>query len=645
MCGIAGFWGGFDRALLGRMSASIAHRGPDDDGIEFLAKEGVGLAHRRLSIIDLSPAGHQPMWDVTRQALIVYNGELYNYRALREELEADGCRFASRSDTEVLLNLYLRDGTEMLLRLNGIFAFALWDARKSLLFLARDGVGVKPLYYAETRTGFLFASEMKALLQCPEVDRALSFEAVHHHLAYLWCPAPRTMLRGVKKLEPGHVLLVQGGKLERKWRFYDLPYGQAIQPLAPEEAAREVRAALDRAVERQMVADVPVGAFLSGGLDSSSLVALARRHAPGRKLSCFTIDLAGGAGGWDGFAEDLPYAKRAARALGVDLHAIRVGPEMLDELSTMLYHLDEPQADPAPLHVLFISRLARQNNIKVLLSGAGGDDIFTGYRRHFVLQQERLWSWLPRFCRRGLGRAARLLPASSPWGRRAVRAFQFADLEGDQRIAGYFHWLSPGEALRLYAPPLLEAVENASFSSPLVESLGRLPPETPPLNKMLYLEGRHFLPDHNLNYTDKMSMACGVEVRVPFLDPDLLALAARLPISFKQRGRTGKWILRRAMEKDLSPEILTRPKTGFGAPIRAWLKGPLQTLLGEVLSEASLRRRGLFDPKGVKSLVERDRAGRIDAAYPIFALLLIELWCRIFVDVSLPEPPAPLRPA
>ena len=278
MCGIAGFSGKFDADLLERMNSAIAHRGPDDAGLWFEPERRVGLAHRRLSIIDLSPRGHQPMWDVTRTAAIVYNGEIYNYLELRRELVEDGYSFASECDTEVILNLYLRDGEKALERLNGIYAFAIWDARSRSLLVARDGLGVKPLYYAETPKGTLFASELKALLQEPSIDRSIDARAVRAHLLYLWCPSPHTMLRSVQKLPPGFAMVIRAGRVERKWRFYDLPYEQDIVDWPAGDAVVQVRKYLTRAVERQLVADVPVGAFLSGGLDSSSIVALAQRR-------------------------------------------------------------------------------------------------------------------------------------------------------------------------------------------------------------------------------------------------------------------------------------------------------------------------------------------------------------------------------
>jgi asparagine synthase (glutamine-hydrolysing) len=629
--------GDFDPSLLERMSQRIAHRGPDDADSLWLPEKRLGLAHRRLSIIDLSPLGKQPMWDVTHTVVIVFNGEIYNYRELRERLIADGYAFRSQTDTEVLLNLYMRDGAAMLDYLNGIFAFAIWDTRQDTLLLARDGVGVKPLYYAETPQGFVFASELKALLHAASVDRTLDPAAIHYHLTYLWCPAPHTMLKGVKKLPPGYAMLVQDGRTQKQWRFYDLPYDQAIEPLSLHDAIQQVQIHLQQAVERQMVADVPVGAFLSGGLDSSAVVAFARQFAGTQKLQCFTIGFQDNALQQEGMPEDLPYARQVAEALDVELHTVYVGSEMVQQLEKMLYYLDEPQADPAPLNALFISQLARQHGIKVLLSGAGGDDIFTGYRRHYALLQEKYWSWMPQLARSGVRHVSRLLPTSVPFGRRLTKAFQYADYaDDDERLVSYFYWIDPHIQQGLYTAELQTHLADLSPATPLLAALTSLPENTPALNRMLYLEGKFFLADHNLNYTDKMGMAAGVEVRVPLLDPELIALAARLPIAFKQHGAVGKWIFKKAMEPYLPRDVIYRPKTGFGAPLRSWLRHVLRPVAEALLSEASLKRRGLFDPQAVQRLMELDRRGRIDGAYPIFALMCLELWAQIFVDPAVP---------
>jgi len=635
MCGIAGYSGRYDEALLERMNAAIMHRGPDDAGTLCLPDKGIGLAHRRLSIIDLSPRGHQPMWDVTRTVAIVYNGEIYNYRELRRELVEDGFGFASDSDTEVLLNLYLRDGEKLTERLNGIYAFAIYDTRDDSLLVVRDGLGVKPLYYAETPRGVVFASELKAVLQDPAIDRTIDPDTVRHHLLYLWSPSPLTMLKAVHKLEPGCAMRIRDGRIQRKWTFYDLPFDQEFVDWPTGDAIIQVRKYLTLAVERQLVSDVPVGAFLSGGLDSSSVVALAQRAMGNERLQCFTIGFKDPAATAEGMGEDLPYAQRVANKLDVDLHAIYVGPEMVDELPNMVFHLDEPQADPAPINALFISRLAREHGIKVLLSGAGGDDIFTGYRRHYALNQEPLWSWLPPAARSRISRVAGRIHPTTEFRRRLSKALRNADLEGDDRIASYFHWIDPNQLSTLLSQEVLDATADSPVG-PVLDAVRGLPASVPPLNRMLYLEGKFFLADHNLNYVDKVSMANGVEVRVPMLDPDLVSLAARLPLRLKQRGRMGKWVLRKAMAPYLPREVLYRSKTGFGAPLRHWLRQDLRPLVDDVLSERSLLERGLFDPQGVRAMIEADRERRHDASYTIFSMMCIELWCRMFVDKPAP---------
>ena len=639
MCGIAGYSGSFDPGLLDGMSMRIRHRGPDDQGTFVDARAGIGLAHRRLSIIDLSPLGHQPMWDATGTLAIVFNGEIYNYRELSNVLKSQGHEFRGHSDTEVLLNLYLRHGVDLLERINGIFAFAIWDTRSQKLFVARDGAGVKPFYYAETGQGFAFASELKALTAIPDLDRRIDMDAVFGYLTYLWAPSPHTMLRGVRKLEPGCAMEISRGEIVRQWRFYDLPYHNPIERYSEEQAAAAVQGALATAVRRQMVADVPVGAFLSGGLDSSAVVAFARDEADRHRLQCFTIGFRGKRTTDEGFVEDLPYARAVAKHLDVDLHTVEVGPEMADYLEMMVYHLDEPQADPAPINAYLISRLAHDHGIKVLLSGAGGDDLFTGYRRHYALKQERYWSWLPGMVRGGMSRFAAALPSSNPRLRRLAKAFQYAVLDPKPRLASYFYWTSPALLGRLVAPSLRRDLDEYIRREPLVRALDSLPAGVSPLNQMLYLEGKFFLADHNLNYTDKMGMATGVEIRVPFLDKDLVDLATRLPEHMKQRGDTGKWILKKAMEPFLPADIIYRPKTGFGAPLRSWLQHQLRPLVEDLLSETSLTRRGLFDPAGVQRLLQLDRARRIDGTYTIFSLVCIELWCRLFLDnTSLSKP-------
>jgi len=648
---------------LTSMVNSVAHRGPDDSGQIFWRQQdnSIGLGHSRLSIIDLSAEGRQPMTvacslcgSVTNSGpaeklWLVYNGELYNYKELRSELTAGGHRFQSQADSEVLIHLYADQGPAMLKRLNGIFAFALYDGRPAGqveglqsgdLFLVRDGLGVKPLYYSELNTGFLFASELKSILQCSAVSRELDMAALHYYLAYLWAPAPHTPLAQIKKARPGEAMIVRKGRVARKWSFYDLPYGQKPSQQSENEIAAELSRTLKTAVHRQLVADVPVGAFLSGGLDSSAVVSMMPEAQSDFKPTCYVIGFDENLD-MDGSPQDLPYARAVAKHLNVDLCTVKVKPDMIRHLEKMLYHLDEPQADPAPINVFLIAEQARQDGYKVLLSGAGGDDIFSGYRRHWALKMEKMWGWLPLGIRSGISRMANddSVPngikgwmTDKAWFRRLRKAFRYADLSPEDRLIAHFYW--SGEQIRrsLYTPEFSHALSGVDTAAPLQDSLGNIPLEQDRLNRMLYLEGKHFLADHNLNYTDKASMAMGVEVRVPLLDPDLVKFAARIPSSMKQKGRMGKAIFKKAMEPYLPKEIIYRPKSGFGAPLRRWLRLELKDMVADVLSTKSLQNRQLFDPAAVRRLIERDRKGFIDGTYTIFALVCIELWCRIFLD-------------
>ena len=632
MCGIAGFQGSFNRERLAQMANTIAHRGPDDFGEWHSSESGVGLTHRRLAITDLSLLGHQPMLDPSGRLVIVFNVEIYNFRELRRELEEAGHKFRGHSDTEVLLTLYLTQGEAMLTLLNGIFAFAIYDRADQTLFLACDSMGIKPLYFKEGGDGFVFASEMKALVACGGVANSLDIAALFRYLGYLWSPGGATPFKGVSRLGPGEALRVKDRRIVRRWHWARSAWTGAPLNADAGEAIRRVQESMRTAVHRQMVADVPVGAFLSGGIDSSAVVAMAREVSP--NIECFTIDT--GSVRDAGVTDDLPYARRVAKHLGVQLHEIHVdSSRMAADLERMVLQLDEPLADPAPLNVLYISQLARQHGVKVLLSGAGGDDLFTGYRRHRALMLEGYWAWLPRVARHGLRSTFSHLGQGGTLGRRLAKAFAHADWSPDRRLAGYFMWADPARVLGLFAPDYRVALANEAMATPLENYLDTLPPTLPPMQRMLALEQRFFLPDHNLLYTDKMSMAAGVEVRVPFLDNDLVALANALPPGFKQHGAEGKWVLKKAMEPYLPHEVIYRPKTGFGAPLRHWLRHELRGWVSDMLSAETLRRRGLFDPKAVAALVADDQAGRVDAAYTILGLVCIEIWCRAFMDKAL----------
>ena len=630
MCGILGYFGAVDPLLFHEGLRAIAHRGPDDSGVFVDSIAGVGLGHVRLSIIDISPLGHQPIISVDGAVILVFNGEIYNYRELRLELETKGFQFKGHSDTEVLLNLYLAEGEAMLTRLNGIFAFAVWDGRSNSLLIACDALGVKPLYYSALDGRFAFASEIKGLLHLVPEAKDLDEIALHRYLSFLWCPGDGTPLKVVRKLLPGEAMVVRSGCVERRWTWYKLPVFRQIEPIISEKTALNGTVMnLRQAVQRQMVADVPVGAFLSGGLDSSAVVAFAREL--NSKIHCFTIDAIGGQE--EGVTDDLPYAQKVAKHLGVPLEVVKIDAvRMAGDLERMVIQLDEPLADPAPLNVFYISQLAKEQGFKVLLSGAGGDDLFTGYRRHRAVQAERYWDWLPRDMRRVLERGTSALDQRNPLSRRLAKLFNGAALDGDARLVNYFRWVREADLYSLYTPQFRRALGDELAAAPMLDFLKPLSNNILPIERMLALEQRFFLADHNLMYTDKMSMAAGVEVRVPFLDLDLVDFAARIPAGMKQRGKEGKWILKKAMEPYLPLEVIYRQKSGFGAPLRRWMRFDLRELLGDLLSVDSLKRRGLFEPLAVQSLIAANDSGKLDASYTLLSLLCIEIWCRAFLD-------------
>jgi len=638
MCGIYGYLGNFEASDLQNMAASMSHRGPDDVGFYQSVGKELGLAHNRLSIIDLSAVGHQPMLSVDSDVAITFNGEIYNYQKIRETLVDLGYRFISESDTEVVLLAYMEYGLLVLEKLIGIFSFAIWDSRTNELFIARDRMGVKPFYYAQMDEGFVFASELKAILTHPKVSREIDLEAVFNHISFLYSPGDSTLLKGVRKLEPGFAMIVSDRSIQKIWRYYDLPFCSDEAAINDEGVAiSAVRDGLSAAVDSQLVSDVPVGAFLSGGLDSSAIVALAKSNNPDIDLQCYTMRLNGSELKQEGFVDDLPYAQEVAKHCSVPLNIIDFDSTQIFQLPKMIFHLDEPQADPAPLNVLAISELAAAQGVKVLLSGAGGDDLFTGYRRHYALQMERFWGYLPVQIRKAIKYSTGQIKGKSPFVRRIKKAFEYADLDQETRIASYFSWVNPSKGKELFSQQSKLSLQNYNPIIELSNQLSNVSAQSTNLQKMLYLEAKGFLPDHNLNYTDKMGMAAGVEIRVPFLDTNLVDIASRIPDRFKQNGREGKWVLKKSMEDILPRNVIYRPKTGFGAPLRYWMQNQLKSLIDEVLSDTALKNRGIFDVAGVRNMIIEDRVGKHDYSYVIFSILCIELWFKTFVDPVSPR--------
>lgn len=644
MCGLAGLISLEPDTRIGAMLAAIEHRGRDDEGVWTSgvvneAGRQVCLGHRRLAIIDTSSAGHQPMYYGDGRYALILNGEIYNYRELRSELTAKGHQFRTESDSEVLLAAYAEWGTESLPRLNGMFAFALWDDTERTLLLARDRVGIKPLYYAEPvndgSTSFVFASEIKAILASGLVHRELNVEALNQYLTFLWTPDPHTLFRGVHKLRPGHYLTWREGKTEiREW--WDVSFDDIDNGRSEAWWTDRVLETLDRVVDLEMVADVPLGSFLSGGVDSSSIVALMKNHSNGRRVSTYTVGIEPEDLRYDIIPDDAVWARQVGKLLDTDYHEIMLKPDVAELLPKLVWHMDEPVADPAILTSYLISRAARET-LTVLLSGVGGDEIFAGYPRQMAMKLASAFDPFPRAIRRPLMRTvANALPGGKPGRftaplRNAKKFARSAALSFEDRYLGFGTYFTAEAKQRLYAPDLRR---RAEAFDPYLEHRRYFAKaqNADPLNRLLYVDLKTFLPCLNLAYTDKTSMAANLEVRVPFLNVELIELAARMPVTLKLKGLTRKYVLKKAAERLLPHDVVWRKKAGFGAPIRAWLRGPLKPMIADLLSDETVRRRGLFDPAEIGRIVAANDSGREDNNLQIFQLLTLELWQRTFLD-------------
>jgi len=633
MCGICGYQGIFKADLIEHMMGLIKHRGPDDNGFFEDPIKQVALGHTRLSIIDLRPEGRQPLKNEDGTILLVFNGEIYNYKQLRTELINKGHLFTSRTDSEVLIHLYEEEGRKMLSRLNGIFSFVIYDSNKNELFCARDQLGVKPFYYSNTNNLFAFASELKALLSVPQIPKDIDPTAIHNTLTFLWSPSPVTMFKSIRKLEPGFAMIVKNGEIKQQWRYYDIPYQTDDLITCEAEAIELVQSHLLKAVEGQLMSDVPVGAFLSGGLDSSTVVAMMKKIYANTRPKCYTISFAGGRK-FEGGVNDLPYARKVAKHLDVDLEEIIIEPDIVNNIEKMIYFLDEPQSDLAPINIMLICQKAQEQGIKVLLSGAGGDDIFSGYRRHTALHLERYWGWLPSSIRYLAQTGSSLLSAGWPPGRKFRKLLENASLSQEERLIAYFFWLNQKRVKTLFTNDMLQSLGNYDSFVPMYNHLSNIPTVKDLLNRMLYLECKTFLPDHNLNYTDKMGMAFGIEIRVPLLDINLVRLCAAISPHLKQNGITGKYILRKTMEPFLPYEVIYRPKAAIAGPLRIWLSNDLREMVRDILSPERLKRRGWFDHKAVLKLIEDNESSKLDASHSIWAMVCMEIWASLFLDRS-----------
>jgi len=630
MCGIVGYIGNHPENQIENLMCKIAHRGPDDS--DYYINGKLALGHQRLSILDLTLNGHQPMFSDDGNYVIIFNGEIYNHLDIRRELINEGIQFKSQSDTETLLNGYQLWQEGILNKLNGIFAFAVYNIKENEIFIARDQYGVKPLYYYCKDNIFLFGSEIKSFLTIPSFDKTIDPKGLVNYINYLWSPGSTTSFAFTKKLLPGHFLKFSVDDIKiNPVKYYDIPFTGIYSGETDEEIIRHLEEKLLSAVERQLLSDVPVSFFLSGGLDSSLLVAMVRKLYPERKIQAFTINT-GVLSKKEGFSDDLYYAKLVASVLKVDLEVVNAEIEIIEDFDKMIWDLDEPQADAAPLNVLNICKRAKEMGYKVIIGGAASDDLFSGYRRHQALEYEKFFSLMPRNLGRLIKYFSRKLSTANPGFRRVRKLTEDIDKSSLERKLGYFSWLPLEINKSLFTESFLKSIGEYNPLDYLKNLLLNIPNEKNSLNQMLYWEMKSFLVDHNLNYTDKESMSVGVEARVPYLDRELVEFSASIPPRLKMKGNETKYILKKVAEKYLPHDVIYRSKSGFGAPVREWITQNLDSKIHEYLSKEALRKRGIFDSVVVWKLIEDNKSNKIDASYIVWSLLAIESWMRQFVD-------------
>jgi asparagine synthase (glutamine-hydrolysing) len=627
MCGICGKLN-FERsdsvnpALVRAMLDTIRHRGPDDEGVYTAAE--VGLGHRRLSIIDLA-TGHQPLSNEDGAVWIVFNGEIYNYQDLRSFLLSKGHKFKTQTDTEVIVHLYEELGPGCLKELRGMFAFAIWDGNRKTLFLARDRVGIKPLYYSLTAKSLVFASEIKAILADPAVGRTVDPAVIDRFLTFLYLPGEETLLKGIQKLEPGCYLMVKDGRAEVR-QYWDLSFRKPDERLSQQEAERRLVDLLSETVEMHMIADVPVGVLLSGGVDSTAVLSFAVESTD-KEVSTYTVGFSD-----PGVADERPYAKLAAETYGTRHHDMTLtAADFAECLPRYVWHMEEPVCEPPAIAMYYVSKLARKH-VKVLLSGEGGDEAFAGYSNY------RNLVWLERIKRGGsalsgmIGGGLRL--ADSALGFR--RLAKYAPLMGSPFPDYYYsrtsnpNLNSGGRLGKLYSADFAQSIDRESTLQPVRRLQARVRGQNA-LDAMLYIDTKTWLPDDLLLKADKMTMANSLELRVPLLDHRLLEFAASLPPEFKLKDFRTKYIFKKALTKRIPREIRNRKKTGFPVPYESWIRSELKEMVWSVLMDSRTVNRGYFGKRAVEQLL-RENSNDGSRSREIFSLLTLELWHRTFLD-------------
>ena len=648
MCGICGILQadptqGVDGELLKRMTRVLGHRGPDDDGLVFFDRRrrrpyvdtvpsdsevaaSVGLGHRRLQIIDIE-SGRQPMSNETGDIWIVFNGEIYNFKELRRHCEGGGHHFKTESDTEVILHLYEMYGTECLKHLEGMFAFGLFDGRDGTMLLARDRLGQKPLYYSADDRRLLFASELKSMLQDPTLPRNVDTQSLHDYLTFLSVPTPRTIFEGVSKLEAGHFVIWRDGKIRKQayWQLSTAPSTTHNQS-NPDQLLDHLR----RSVRQRLISDVPLGAFLSGGVDSSAVVAL-MAEVSDEPVKTFSVGFQGRQ-----HYDESPYAEAVARHLGAEHHNLTVRPDILNDLSSLVYHWDEPFAVSSAIPLYYLSKLAREH-VSVVLTGDGADEQLAGYTRYWWDRSADKLSSMPQAVWRVAERVSAVLPSSAASAtgnqvRRVNKFFQSMLMDPDSRYLRYFTFFSEAEKADLYSDEY--RAELKLDASPDVVSRHYNGLTGGRLDRRLHGDIKTTLMDEMLTKVDKMSMAVGLEARAPFMDHTLVEFIARLPESAKLDGRLGKAALKRSLAGIIPSQHVYRKKHGFEVPIDEWLRTELLDFTMDLLSAERIRRRGIFSHTYVARLLQTHMSGYRNVGHKIWILLMFELWCVRFLDAS-----------
>ena len=609
-----------------RMVRTLNHRGPDEEGSVLLP--GVGLAMRRLSIVDIA-GGQQPFANEDGTMQVVANGEIYNFPEVKEELIRRGHRFRSRSDVEVLVHAYEEWGEAFLQRIRGMFALAIWDGRTRTLIAARDRAGEKPLYYSNTPRGLRIASEIKALLSRPEVDRTVDLDAIDQFLTYEYVIAPRTIFKNIHKLLPGHYLVYRGGDLavRRYWDAADV----AVREWSEEDAAEALRSTLSKAVRSQMMADVPIGLFLSGGIDSSAVGIMLRDAPGGSDVSSFSM------GFDDGSYNELPYAREVAVLCGTKHFEGTVTPDVASLFDRLIVHLDEPFADVSLFPTYMVSRMASER-VKVVLTGDGGDELFGGYDAYEAEALAGRWAGLlPGRAARAADRVLSLVPPTEKKKGLVNKAQRFVDgLAHAPASIAHYRWmtfLSAGDKAQFYTPAFQQALVSSDVYAPVREALDRSR-STDLLNRQLYADLSIYLADDILVKVDRMSMATSLETRAPFLDTDVMELAFSMAGSLKIRNGRRKHVVKQALRGLLPERILSRKKEGFSIPMKQWLKRELRPLMERLLEPDRLARRGLVEPAAVARMIDEHCAGRANHAHVLFSLMVFERWAQEFVGAT-----------